>query len=91
MLPGDYVIHTLIGHEGSISCVAFGSRALVTGSEDRTARVWDLATGLVVASLEGHEEMVTSVRMFEDAEVAKVIPGMVIWRVCLIVYVMCLL
>ena len=50
MLAGA-VVHTLAGHEGGVNAVAVTpeGRYAVTGSDDRTARVWDLATGQEVA------------------------------------------
>jgi WD40 repeat protein/serine/threonine protein kinase len=47
----------LAGHDDQIHDVAFspdGTR-LVTASEDRTARVWDTATGALLHTLEGHD------------------------------------
>jgi WD40 repeat protein len=42
-----------------------GSR-IVTGSWDRTAKIWDAATGRVVAKLQGHEGQVNSVAFSPD-------------------------
>ena len=38
-------IHHLVGHAGTVNCVRlFGeSQAVVTGSSDRTLRVWDIS------------------------------------------------
>ena len=33
-------------------------RRVVSGSDDKTAKVWDVATGECVATLAGHSEMV---------------------------------
>eukprot|EP01134_Creolimax_fragrantissima_P003512 CFRG3512T1 len=75
-LRGDYVTHSLQGHEASVNTVVFGSRVIVTGSDDCTARVWDLRTGLEVAKLHGHENIVTCVRLYENADTAKITPGL---------------
>jgi WD40 repeat protein/serine/threonine protein kinase len=47
----------LAGHDDQIHDVAFSpdSARLVTASEDRTARVWDAATGALLHTLEGHD------------------------------------
>ena len=52
------------GHEGSVDAVAFSDdgRFLVTGSEDKTARVWD-TRGAVKPFLMRHPGAVTSVAM----------------------------
>jgi len=45
--PGGPLRQILVGHEGRVTAVAFlpdGSRAL-SGSEDNTLRLWDLASG----------------------------------------------
>jgi hypothetical protein len=52
----------LRGHEGSVWSAVYspdGSRIL-TASDDRTARVWDAASGGELAVLRGHEESVAS-------------------------------
>jgi U3 small nucleolar RNA-associated protein 13 len=51
------------GHTDIVLCVAASpDGALVaTASKDRTARVWDVATGVCVAECEGHMEAVTAV------------------------------
>jgi WD40 repeat protein len=53
----------LTGHTKAITCAAFSpdGRLIITGSDDRTARVWDAATGAPRAVLRGHEEAVSAV------------------------------
>jgi WD40 repeat protein len=58
----------LAGHTGPVSSVDFsadGSR-LVSGSWDKTVRVWDVAAGTQQALLEGHEGQVESVAFGPD-------------------------
>jgi WD40 repeat protein len=53
---------------GSVKCVAFspdGSR-LASGSEDKTIKLWDAATGKELASLQGHTRTVCSVAFSPD-------------------------
>ncbi|KAF1818120.1 uncharacterized protein K489DRAFT_374592 [Dissoconium aciculare CBS 342.82] len=55
-----WVTSTLTGHTEWVSSVAFsadGTR-LASGSDDRTVRLWDAATGAPLQTLEGHTEHV---------------------------------
>src|SRR5215470_8397272 len=59
---------TLAGHEHAVSSAAFsrdGSR-VVTASIDKTARIWDAATGKEIAVLRGHEQAVESAAFSPD-------------------------
>ena len=50
----------LAGHTGAVNSVAFspdGAR-LSTASEDKTARVWNAATGELLHTLAGHDDAV---------------------------------
>jgi hypothetical protein len=68
------VLHRLTGHVKLISdvaCIASSSAAphhprLVTTSWDRTAKVWDTETGVMLADLRGHEGAVTSVAVWKE-------------------------
>jgi hypothetical protein len=58
----------LTGHEGSVRSIVFspnGTQAL-SGSEDRTLRIWDLKSGRCIAVLEGHTDIVRSVAWSGD-------------------------
>lgn len=57
-------------HEGWVTAVEFspdGSR-IATASEDRTARIWDSATGTLLMTLRGHEEGLNSVAFSPNGE-----------------------
>jgi WD domain, G-beta repeat len=63
--------HALFGHENGITCVALSSdnRWLVTGSDDKTARLWDLKAADPAAQpvvLKGHEDKVNAVAFSPD-------------------------
>jgi WD40 repeat protein len=49
----------------SVSVIPDGRRA-VSGSEDKTLRVWDLESGKCLRSLQGHTEVVSSVSVTPD-------------------------
>src|SRR5258708_21763192 len=57
------------GHGDSLWDVRWSpdGRHLVTGSEDRTARVWDAATGAELLVLRGHGDGVLAVAFAPDA------------------------
>jgi WD40 repeat protein len=59
-----------VGHEDTVTSVAFSpdGQRLATGSDDKTARVWDLATGTELLRLAGHEGDVTSVAFSPDGQ-----------------------
>jgi WD40 repeat protein len=61
-------VRTLLGHSGCIRGVVFlpdGRRAL-SGSSDKTARLWDLETGQELRRFTGHTEEITWVALAPD-------------------------
>jgi WD40 repeat protein len=66
--PGGPLRQILVGHRGPITAVAVladGRRAL-SGSEDKTLRLWDLATGETLRTLEGHSNSVAAAAVLAD-------------------------
>ena len=62
------MVITLAGHEDWVVSVSFspdGSR-IVSGSRDKTVRIWDAATGVLLITLAGHEDVVESVSFSPD-------------------------
>jgi eukaryotic-like serine/threonine-protein kinase len=68
-IDATYEMRTLLGHSGAVTClqVSQDGRTAVTGSEDRTARVWDLETGRELASF-AHNASVLAVRFTPDGQ-----------------------
>ena len=59
---------TLKGHSGGVTCVAFspdGNR-IVSGSSDKTLKIWDAKNGGELLTFKGHEHQVTSVAFSPD-------------------------
>jgi WD40 repeat protein len=63
-------LRTLKGHTNSIMCLQFSetfphllSHVLITGSYDRTARVWNLETGEETRCIKGHTRALCALRV----------------------------
>jgi WD40 repeat protein len=56
------------GHSGLVNALAFSpdGKRLVSGSEDQTLKVWDLATGQALLTLRGHQDGVRTVAFSPD-------------------------
>ena len=63
---------TLVGHTGIINAVAvtLDGKKAISGSTDKTVRVWDLETGKLLKTLLGHNESITSVAVTSDGKKA---------------------
>jgi hypothetical protein len=60
------------GHTGAVLCLAFapdGRRAL-SGGDDMTLRLWDVASGKELCRFEGHRDAVTAVAFSPDGRLA---------------------
>jgi WD40 repeat protein len=64
-------IYTLMGHSHIVSSLAISADAkfLVSGSQDQTIRVWNLATGELVHTLKGHRDTVNTVALSPDEQI----------------------
>jgi Caspase domain/WD domain, G-beta repeat len=64
LLASGFVITPQSGHSDWVTSVAFSpdGRQALTGSSDKTARLWDVASGQQLRSFEGHGDGVTCCR-----------------------------
>jgi WD40 repeat protein len=62
----NYKTHILSGHEENIYCIQFNDRMLVSGSRDRTIRLWDMITGEQLRILRGHTASVLCLQYDEE-------------------------
>ncbi|CAO3623051.1 unnamed protein product [Cunninghamella blakesleeana] len=52
---GQATANYLLGHEDSVYCIQFDDRKIVSGSRDRTIRIWDIESFQCIRTLTGHE------------------------------------
>ena len=63
-------VESLIGHSDWIRAIAFSpdGKYLVSGSNDRTVRLWDLQTGQLIRLFKGHKQRVKCIQISEDGK-----------------------
>lgn len=50
-------MHTMLGHTKAVWCITGLPRArLLSGSEDRTAKIWDAQNGRCLFTIAGHKD-----------------------------------
>lgn len=64
------IVKLLTGHEGPVTCVTFGPKGeiVLTGGNDKTIRVWNMAEGKQISALTGSGEAVTSIVITPDGQ-----------------------
>ncbi|KAI1411199.1 WD40 repeat-like protein [Hypoxylon sp. FL1857] len=60
--PNQVCQRTFLGHNKGIACVQYDGRRIVSGSSDNEVKVFDRETGLEVASLRAHGNLVRTVQ-----------------------------
>ena len=68
--PDGNLIRTFIGHTNSVYAVAVtpDSKYVISGSSDKTLKVWDLQTGEFLCTLTGHIERIRTVAVTPDSK-----------------------
>ncbi|EKM57080.1 uncharacterized protein PHACADRAFT_172766 [Phanerochaete carnosa HHB-10118-sp] len=59
-------IRRMLGHTDSVYCLEFDSSRIITGSRDRTIKVWSLKTGRCLATFIGHGGSVLCLKFEHD-------------------------
>lgn len=57
-----FLFQVLTGHTGSVLCLQYDERVIISGSSDSTVRVWDVKTGDMTNTLIHHCEAVLHLR-----------------------------
>jgi len=60
--PNQTCLRTFIGHHKGIACVQYDGKRIVSGSSDNEVKIFDRKTGLEVASLRSHSNLVRTVQ-----------------------------
>ncbi|KAG8216030.1 hypothetical protein J3R82DRAFT_8024 [Butyriboletus roseoflavus] len=63
---GEPRVLRIDGHRDSVYCLDFDSSRIISGSRDRTIKVWCIKTGKCVASFEGHTGSVLCLKFERD-------------------------
>jgi WD40 repeat protein len=64
-------IHTLMGHSHIVNSLTITANAkyLVSGSQDKTIKVWNLVNGELIHTLKGHRDIVNTVALSPDEQI----------------------
>lgn len=65
------LLYTLVPHFEAVNCVAItpNGQTLATASEDRTIKLWNLATQKLLSTLSGHTDGVKSIAISPDGKI----------------------
>ncbi len=63
--------HSLIGHSHIVSSLALSKdrKIIVSGSKDKTIKIWHLKTGELIRTLKGHKDGVCAVALSKDEQI----------------------
>ncbi|KAL4076732.1 WD40-repeat-containing domain protein [Scleroderma yunnanense] len=66
---GEPHVLRIEGHRDSVYCLDFDSSRIITGSRDRTIKVWCIKTGACIATFEGHTGSVLCLKFERDWDI----------------------
>ncbi|XP_070576940.1 uncharacterized protein [Ptychodera flava] len=66
MVKGVKRVRKLQGHMDCVHCIAFDNRRIVSGSLDRTIRVWDIRSGRSIRKMYGHKGGIRCIQFDND-------------------------
>ncbi|KAG2741376.1 WD40 repeat-like protein [Suillus brevipes Sb2] len=71
LIPSTTPLRNFEDHDETIWTVAafHDTRRMVTGSWDKTLRIWDLETGIVLKKMEGHSSKVEALAVSRDGQI----------------------
>jgi len=69
-VPGGRLISTFTGHSDSVKALAVtpNGKQVISGSFDKTIKVWSLKTGAEIHTLRGHSDSVTAIAVTPDGK-----------------------
>ena len=61
-------IRTILAHKNAVSSILISSdnQLLITGSYDKSIKIWELSTGQIIDTLQGHSEAITCLAISND-------------------------
>lgn len=67
---GEATVTRISGHSDSVYCLEFDSKRIITGSRDRSIKVWSIETGKLLATFRGHAGSVLCLKFDKDWDVS---------------------